>query len=524
MKPLNTKILCLVLTALLIYPVLSQKMTILVHPFTNNGALEYSWISAGMTASVISDLCTIRDIDVISDMDRKKAIEEIRLGLSGLLDEEKTVMAGKMLGANIIFTGSYQVSGDKIRVNASLINVEKGSTERSVKIDGAIGDIFGLQDEIVFTLMAETEKLQLANIKQVRISDEDKMAIIQSERPELSAYELYSIGLEIKDEDPHQALDYFKQAVQIQPDYAEALYQAGSTAGISLDLFEEGFKYLDRVNKLYSARGETNTSGYAELMKCIGMVYLKKGKFDSALDYYSRARNIMNSLDLGESWRYAFIIMNIGMVYSTKGQHDQALTFYSESRKICEILDLQSTNLYANLLIAIGNGYSEDNQLDKALQYYSKSKEIKDNFKLQNTDSYALLMTNIGIVYQQKKKPDKALEYFLTAKLIKDNLKLNNTLEYAHLMQCIGTVYAMKKQYHEAMGYYNKAFEIFDLLKMQESVMYGNLFFNLAVLYEEQGENKSAGEYFRKAYDTFTKAGYSGKLKENALEKSKRLK
>lgn len=49
----------------------ARTMNILVHPFENTGKKEYSWISAGMTDTVISDLARIRNISVVSNADRK---------------------------------------------------------------------------------------------------------------------------------------------------------------------------------------------------------------------------------------------------------------------------------------------------------------------------------------------------------------------------------------------------------------------------------------------------------------------
>ena len=53
-------------------PCSAKQINILVHPFENTGDKVYSWISAGMTNTVISDLTRIKDISVISNTDRKK--------------------------------------------------------------------------------------------------------------------------------------------------------------------------------------------------------------------------------------------------------------------------------------------------------------------------------------------------------------------------------------------------------------------------------------------------------------------
>lgn len=47
-------------------PCTAKQMNILVHPFENTGGKEYSWISAGMTDTVISDLTCLKNIIVYS--------------------------------------------------------------------------------------------------------------------------------------------------------------------------------------------------------------------------------------------------------------------------------------------------------------------------------------------------------------------------------------------------------------------------------------------------------------------------
>jgi len=113
-------------------------MTILVSPFENTGNKEYSWISSGMTETVITDLTGIKQVSVISNADRKKITEETKFILSGLVEEEAMLKVGKLTGANVLFVGSYFVIGNNIRITARLINIETGKIERSTKLDGTL--------------------------------------------------------------------------------------------------------------------------------------------------------------------------------------------------------------------------------------------------------------------------------------------------------------------------------------------------------------------------------------------------
>jgi TolB-like protein len=237
----------------------AKPMNILVHPFENTGNKAYSWISAGMTDTVIADLARIKNISVVSNTDRKKILEEMKFIFSGLAEEDKMIKLGKLTGANVIFTGSYLVSGERIRVHARLVNVETGKIESTAKIDGTLGGIFELQDKVVFNLMGETEKIQIADVKPVRLTSEDKKTIEEKPKPKSSAYEWYAKGLEIQDTNPREALANFKKAIAIDPGYTAALMGAGYTAGNTLNLFDEGLGYLERAEKRLKDRNETST-------------------------------------------------------------------------------------------------------------------------------------------------------------------------------------------------------------------------------------------------------------------------
>lgn len=235
-------------------PSQARNMNILVQPFEHSGDPQSSWLSAGMTDTVICDLNRIKDITVISDKDRKQVLNELKFTHSGLVSEETTVKIGKMIGANVIFTGNYQVSGNRIRVNAKLINVETGKVESSTKLDGTLDAIFDLQDKVIFSLMSETEKIKIADLNPVRFTEEDKKKIEEKYKTTADAYEWYSKGLEIEDINPRMALDYLKKAIKIDPNYTNALILAGYIAGRTLNLFDESYAYFEKAESIFKAR------------------------------------------------------------------------------------------------------------------------------------------------------------------------------------------------------------------------------------------------------------------------------
>jgi TolB-like protein len=547
------------------FPSYARTLNILVQPFQNTGDAQYSWISAGMTDTVISDLNKIRDINVISDKDRKKVLEELKFTRSGLVDEEGMVKVGKLAGANIIFTGSYQVSGNRLRVNAKLINVESGKVETSTKLDGTVDRIFDLQDKVVFSLVGDTEKIRIADIGPVKLVAEDKKKIEEKYKPKTEAYEWYSKGLEVENKNPKLALDYFNSAIKIDPDYTQPLMWAGVVAGDSLNLFTEAQNYLQKADNIFKSRGETASSDYSNLIGVIGALYSSKGQLDLALKYYLGSQAIKDRLGLQNTDSYSDLVMNIGLVYWSKGQLDTALKYYLDSQAIKDRLGLQNTDSYSDLVgnigfvyldkgdldlalkyafdsqsirdrlglqntVAysilvnnIGRIYHNKGQLDWALKYYLDSQAIKDRLGLQNTADYSSVMTNIALVYSSKGQLDLALKYSLDAQAIMERLGLQDTVSYSNIMTNIGVVYWSKGQPSSALKYYLDSQAIKDRLGLQNTVAYGNNLFNLALAYERQGQLNMAGRCFRMAHETYIRADYWGPNKDNALNNAQRL-
>ena len=118
------KKIILVFTLFVLFtPLYSEKKNIvLVSHFQNSGNKEYNWISNGITNSVITDLINVKDLIVISNNDRMKAIEEMQFQSSDLVNEKNNIKLGKVLGARLIVHGDYTVFMGKIKIIAKMIS------------------------------------------------------------------------------------------------------------------------------------------------------------------------------------------------------------------------------------------------------------------------------------------------------------------------------------------------------------------------------------------------------------------
>ena len=117
----------------------APRLSIVVLPFTNlSKDPEQKYFADGITEDLTTDLSRIGGSFVIA---RNTAFTY----------EGKPVDArqvGRELGVRYLLEGSVRRSGDRVRVNAQLVDAETGAHLWAERFDRQIGDLFDLQNEI----------------------------------------------------------------------------------------------------------------------------------------------------------------------------------------------------------------------------------------------------------------------------------------------------------------------------------------------------------------------------------------
>ncbi|MCU0645841.1 MAG: hypothetical protein MUC94_16475, partial [bacterium] len=142
-----------------------------------------------------------------------EVMNEIELGMTGIIDDETAQQAGKLMGVQYILMGHWQKFGRQFRVNARLVEVETGNIVVSIKETGNEDNVFDLQDSI-------SEQI-LSNL-QITISESDKTKIRKRETVSIEAYKEFSRGLAEYDKGNATETSYHMQkALEYDPDYAK---------------------------------------------------------------------------------------------------------------------------------------------------------------------------------------------------------------------------------------------------------------------------------------------------------------
>ena len=129
----------------------APRLSIVVLPFVNlGGNSEQDYFVDGVTESLTTDLSRIPGAFVIARNTAftfKSKPVDVRV-------------IGRELGVRYVMEGSVQGGGDRIRVNAQLIDTETGAHLWAERFDKPRADIFDMQDEIT-TRLARTVGIEL---------------------------------------------------------------------------------------------------------------------------------------------------------------------------------------------------------------------------------------------------------------------------------------------------------------------------------------------------------------------------
>src|SRR4051794_15840895 len=152
---------------------LPDKPSIAVLPFENmSGDPEQEYFADGMVEEIITALSRIRWLFVIA--------RNSSFTYKGQAVDIKRV--GRELGVRYVLEGSVRKGGDRVRITAQLIEAETGAHLWADRFDGALEDVFDLQDRMASSVSGVIEPaLQAAE------------TVRSAGRPtaDLTAYDLY---------------------------------------------------------------------------------------------------------------------------------------------------------------------------------------------------------------------------------------------------------------------------------------------------------------------------------------------
>jgi len=79
-----------------------------------------------LTAEVVETLKTRGGLQLVEREKLLLALEELNIGSSSLADQQTGLRIGRILGAQLMVFGAYQIIGDSMRIDLRMVEVESG--------------------------------------------------------------------------------------------------------------------------------------------------------------------------------------------------------------------------------------------------------------------------------------------------------------------------------------------------------------------------------------------------------------
>jgi serine/threonine protein kinase/Tfp pilus assembly protein PilF len=194
--------------------------SIAVLPFSNlSKEQENAFFADGVQDEIVTNLAKVADLKVIS----RTSVMPYKSGMARNVRE-----IGQQLGVAHVVEGSVQRSGNRMRVNAQLVDARTDRHLWAQTYDRDLADVFAIQSEIAKTI---AEQLK------AKLSPSEKNAIERSPTSDISAFDLYARAKVLLyaqssgTAEQLQAVDLFNGAVARDPSFFDAYCQLAYAHG-----------------------------------------------------------------------------------------------------------------------------------------------------------------------------------------------------------------------------------------------------------------------------------------------------
>lgn len=330
---------------------------VLVLPFTNiSNDPDQEYFADGITEDVITDLSKVTALSVVA---RNTAFTFKGRAVN-------VAQTARDMNLTHVVEGSVRKSGNRIRINAQLVDGATGRPIWAERFDRDLADIFDLQDQITEAIVAALK---------VRLVPDERVAIQSRPTDNPEAYELY-----LQARYHHTRLDrrnfeiasrLAQKALDIDPDFglAWALLAISRTGlyGFSASP-EHGLEAAERALAL--------DPDLAEALAAKAFVLAGLGRFDEAFELHERSLQLdPNSYDV----RFLY-----GRTCFQTGRHEEAILHWERATELSEA-DLAATTHVAMCYWATGQ---HEKVLDTARRTLVRAERVLAE---NSSDSYALI-------------------------------------------------------------------------------------------------------------------------------------
>ena len=329
----------------------SQAVSICILPFQNmSGDPEQEDVRDGISEDITTDLSQVSALEVIA----RNTAFTFKGGSVNVCE------VARKLGVTHVLEGSVRKVGDRVRINAQLIDGASGGHVWAERFDRDLTDIFTIQDEISNAIVAALK---------LKLLPEEKKAIEQRRTSSVEAYNFYLLARQYwvtgNHGDPRReerVMRICQRAVEIDPYYAQAWallgiaqsnlryvygrdvddgFAAAHTAlAIDPTIAEAHLPMVKRLQEKQQHEAAAKAMEAAirlgpeswEVNKEAGLFQLFRGDVDAATRHYEKAAELMET----DFHVWVMLATCYRALKDEKKLHEAARMMVSESQKVVQ--------------------------------------------------------------------------------------------------------------------------------------------------------------------------------------------
>jgi len=348
--------------------------SVAVLPFVNVSAdPNTEYLSDGITESLINSLSRLPELKVIS----RNSVFRYK-GQS-----VNPQAAARDLGVRAVLTGRVTQRGDSLTVSAELVDTRDDRQLWGEQYNRKMADLLSLQTDISREI---SEKLRL------RLTGEEKSRLARARAVNPEAYQLYLKGRYAFNrrgaESLKRAVQYFEQAIVLDPNYAQAYVGLANTYGV-ISSYQGGLPPKESLPKAKTAALKALELD-GTLAEAHSSVALVNSQYD--WDWASAEREFKRALELNSNYvdgRYFYAYIYL----SPMGRHEEAIA------QMKQALETDPLSLIVNA--NLGGIYYWARRYDEAIAQCRRTLEIDADFVV----THARLLE----IYEQKGMYEQAI-------------------------------------------------------------------------------------------------------------------
>jgi DNA-binding winged helix-turn-helix (wHTH) protein/TolB-like protein/Tfp pilus assembly protein PilF len=357
------------------------------------------------------------------------------------------IAAGREQQVDYVLASNYQLAGGKIKVTSQLFNVANGQIEETYKSEKDAGDVFAMQDAIA----GEVGNILLARFAITSSSPTAKRGTINEE-----AYRLYLQGMYLYDkrtpEDSQKAVEFFEQAVKLDPNYARAwagkAHAHRSIANLrrNTNIQEEYQKSIEAINKALALDANLSEA-YSAL--CENKMYYE-------YDFAGAESACQRAVELDPNSPLAHEIYS--RYLNSRGRFDNAIA------EVKTAIDLEPASLFNQQ--SLGSAFYQARRFEEAVVQFKRVIAMDDNFGI----TYQWLSNTLGMQGKDSEAFEVWMKFLALQKADEETVRAYQTAfqtsgwqgvlrERANRFEKGNEAYSPGARFNAQIGNKDKAFE-----------------------------------------------------------------